>query len=217
MVRTSIVYCRPMAEGGQQQQRTSGWYTLLGLLMLLAAVAVLVLAVRAVFSLLASTSPEVFAAVIITSGTILVSVGSLILSNRSQARQQIQQTQRERKAQVYEDMLEFWFWVLTERDQAPEEERKQRDKAYHSTLPQKLVTWASESVLKEYAATLGPDDLGEDSSAFDFEKVILAIRRDLGHTNKGLEDGDLLRLFLSGVDEELEVRGKDTQEQPDPS
>jgi hypothetical protein len=75
----------PMAEGGRQKEQTSGWYTLLGVLIVLVVAAALVLAVRAVFSLLASASLEVFAAVIVTSGTILVSVGSLILSNRSQA------------------------------------------------------------------------------------------------------------------------------------
>jgi hypothetical protein len=40
----------------------------------------------------------------------------------------------------------------------------------------------------------------------DFEKLLFAIRKDLGHSNKGLEDGDLLRPFLTDVDEALENR-----------
>jgi hypothetical protein len=195
-----------MAEGGQEQKQNSGRDRRLDLLILLVAGVVLVLFGRAVFSLLASASPEVFAAVVLTSGTILVSVGSLILSNRYQVRQQIQQAQRERKSQVYEEMLEYWFWVMRERGETSEDERKQRDEAYHSTVPQKLITWASEPVLKGYASTLGPYEEGEDTSIFDFEKLILTIRRDLGHTNKGLEDGDLLKQFLTGVDEALEAR-----------
>jgi hypothetical protein len=85
-----------------------------------AVVGLLVVVVRAVLArlpsaapdFLSSASPEVLAAVIVTSGTILVSVGSLILSNRSQSRQQILQAQRERKAEVYEEMLEYWFWAM---------------------------------------------------------------------------------------------------------
>jgi zinc transporter ZupT len=83
------VYCPPMVKRSQEQRQNSGSYTLLGLLMLVVAGAVLVVAVRAVFSLLASASPAVLAAVVVTSGTILVSVASLILSNRYRVRQQI--------------------------------------------------------------------------------------------------------------------------------
>jgi hypothetical protein len=95
---------------------------------------------------------------------------------------------------------------MTQREQASEDERKQRDEAYHGTVPQKLITWASEPVLEEYASTLGPYEEGEDASIFDFEKLLLTIRRDLGHSNKGLEEGDLLKQFLTGVDEEWEAR-----------
>jgi ABC-type multidrug transport system fused ATPase/permease subunit len=207
------LYCYPMVEAGEQRQRLGwrGWVLVIAVLAVaVAAVAVVVallfVMVRAVLSLLASAAPEVLAAVIVTSGTILVSVASLILANRYQARQQRQQAQRERKAEVYEEMLEFWFWAMREREEASEEETKERDQSYYRTVPQKIVTWASEPVIKEYATTLAPGEIGEDTSKFDFEKVLLAIRRDLGHTNKGLKEGDLLRLFLTGVDEELENR-----------
>ena len=38
------------------------------------------------------------------------------------------------------------------------------------------------------------------TGALELEKILLAIRKDLGYTNKGLKDGDLLRIFLKGVD-----------------
>jgi hypothetical protein len=80
-----------MAEGRQGQQQNSGAYTLAILLSLFVAGTVLVLIVRAIFSLLASAEPEVTAAVVVTAGTILVSVASLIVSNRYQVRLQLQQ------------------------------------------------------------------------------------------------------------------------------
>lgn len=68
-------------------------------------------------------------------------------------------------------------------------------------VPQKLITWGSEDVVKEFTAQVGPSGVTEETSILGFEKLLLAVRRDLGHTNKGLEEGDLLRPFLTGVDE----------------
>jgi hypothetical protein len=207
-----FVYWRLMAERGQEQRQSSGWYTLFRfrLLILLVATAVLivvgVVVVRAAFSLVASASQQVLAAVIVTSGTILVSVGSLILSNRYQQRQQAHQAQHSRKADVYQELLDYWFWAMRDRKKVPENKRKQTDEKYRRTVPQKLITWGSEDVIKEFTAQVGPLGVNEETSMLGFEKLLFAIRKDLGHSNKGLEDGDLLRPFLTGVDEALEDR-----------
>lgn len=190
-----------MLGGSQGRGQGTGRDTLIGLAVLLVLGALLVVIVRAVFSLLSSADPAVLAAVIVTSGTVLVSVGSLILSNRSQARQQAQQAQHDRKAEAYEELLTYWFWVMRECRNAPPAKRKQADEKYRATVPQKLITWGSEDVVKEFTAQVGPSGVTEETSILGFEKLLLAVRRDLGHTNKGLEEGDLLRPFLTGVDE----------------
>ena len=73
------------------------------------------------------------------------------------------------------------------------------DDNYYGSAPPQMVAWASEAVLREYAAhaaPLGSED--EEGSIFDFERVLFAIRKDLGHSNEGLQRGDLMRLFLTG-------------------
>jgi len=190
----------------EQRGQGGGRNTLIGLLILLVAGALLMVLVRAVFGLLGSAEPAVLAAVIVTSGTILVSVGSLIWSNRSQQRQQAQQAQRDRKADAYEELLDYWFWVMRERRNAPPAKRKQRDEKYRATVPQKLITWGSEDVIKEFTAQVGPSGVTEETSMLGFEKLLLAVRKDLGHTNKNLEEGDLLRPFLKGVDEAVQEK-----------
>lgn len=35
------------------------------------------------------------------------------------------------------------------------------------------------------------------------ENLLLAIRKDMGHKNKGLQQGDILSLFINDVDETL--------------
>jgi hypothetical protein len=192
-----------MASGGRERQQGSGRNTLIGLVVLLLVGAVLVLIVRAVFILLTSASPAVLGAVIVTSGTILVSVASLILSNRHQQRQQVQQELRIRRAEVYEELLTYWFWVMRERRDTSEGKRKQRDEQYRATVPQKLITWGSEDVIRVFTAQVGPGGATEETSMLGFEKLLFAIRKDLGHEDTSLREGDLLRPFLKGVDEAL--------------
>ncbi len=153
------------------------------------------------------------AAVIAAVATVLVSVSSLIWSNRSQQRQSIQQEQRKQRAAVYEELLVYWLGVMRgERRRASEKQRKEMDNAYYRSVPPKMLAWASEPVLKEYALHAAPLEEGEeDRSILDFEELLFAIRKDLGYSNEGLKRGDLLRTFLTGVDAALEreIRSSD--------
>jgi hypothetical protein len=166
----------------------------------------LLLLVRAVWDLLTSASPQLASSIVSAGGIVLVAVLSAILSKRAEQRREIEQEQRAKKAQVYEAFLSHWFAVMRGvREELPEDERKEMDDNYYGSVPPQMVAWASEAVLREYAAhaaPLGSED--EEGSIFDFERVLFAIRKDLGHSNEGLQRGDLMRLFLTGVDELLE-------------
>lgn len=160
---------------------------------------------------LAGVAPEVYAALIVGSTTILVSVWSVLWSSRSQQRQLIEQEQRKQKAVVYQELLVYWVIVMRgERRRSSASERKKMDQGYYRSVPPKMLAWASESVLKEYGLRASPlGEKEEDRSILDFEQLLFALRKDLGYSNKNLERGDLLRTFLLGVDEAL-----NTEQQP---
>jgi hypothetical protein len=162
--------------------------------------------VRAVWDLLTSASPQLASSIVSAGGIVLVAVLSAILSKRAEQRREIEQEQRAKKAQVYEAFLSHWFAVMRGvRGELPEDERKEMDDNYYGSVPPQMVAWASEAVLREYAAHAAPlRSEDEEGSIFDFERVLFAIRKDLGHSNEGLQRGDLMRLFLTGVDELLE-------------
>jgi hypothetical protein len=61
----------------------------------------------------------------------------------------------------------------------------------------KRVTWGSESVLKEYAAF--KDKVKGDGALLEFENLLFAIRNDLGYKNKGLKQGDLVKVFVNNA------------------
>jgi hypothetical protein len=161
---------------------------------------------RSVWDLLTSASPQLASSIVSAGGIVLVAVLSSHLSKRAEQRREIDQEQRAKKAQVYEEFLDYWFAVIRGvRRRLPEDERKEMDNIYYGSVPQQMVAWASEEVLREYAAhaaPLAPED--KDVAILDFEGVLFAIRKDLGYNNEGLQRGDLMRLFLTGVDEYLE-------------
>lgn len=67
-----------------------------------------------------------------------------------------------------------------------------------------LITWASDEVLKEWSLyrkiALSKEDQGM-KLMFQTEKLFYAIRKDLGHKNKNLVTGDILRFFVNDIDE----------------
>ena len=121
----------------------------------------------------------------------LVAVIGAALSRYFDRRQQIEQEQRQRKAEVYEMFLEYWYWAMSERSKASENDKKKRLLEYRRKVPQKLAVWGSESFIKEYGVWFQSNET--QGSIFEFEKIIRTIRADL----------DLLKLSNKGVDEYL--------------
>ena len=72
----------------------------------------------------------------------------------------------------------------------------------------KVTVWGSDDVVKAFGdfkrqapniqAGASPKEI-----IFLSEKLLFAIRRDLGHKNKNLKQGDLLSLFITDIDQHL--------------
>jgi len=150
----------------------------------------------------ASFTPEVIAAIISASALVLVAVIGAALSRYFDRRQQIEQEQRQRKAEVYAKFLEYWFWAMRERSKASEKEKRARQLEYQREIPQKLAVWGSEAFVKEYGAWFHSDR--QQGSILEFESLIRTIRADLGFKDKDLVEGDLLKLSNKGVNEYLQ-------------
>ena len=81
---------------------------------------------------------------------------------------------------------------------------------------QKLILWGSADILSHWnafrlvgAVLADAQPEGSPEIMFAFEQVLYAIRRDLGHSNKGLGPGDLLRSFINDVDVILAARASE--------
>jgi hypothetical protein len=187
---------------GSDTERT--WpYLLLAIGLFALAVLAVIFILRALYGLLTSTSPQLSQAIIGTGGLVTAAVIGNIGAKYLERRDQIRQEQRAKKAEVYDEFMKFWFRLLTGEESGGDEpsedyvENTEAIKDYTRNFTHKLATWGSEPVLKEYIAFKSILMTGEEQKAIlHFERVLLAIRDDLGYSNKGLERGDLIKIIL---------------------
>lgn len=218
-----------MANLGPQEKGSepSRVYTLLGLGLIAVVIVGGFFAVRAAVGFLTSASPQLGSAVVGAGGLVAVALVANVWSKQLEHKRQIQEEQRKKKAEVYEEFMGFWFGLLTGNESEEDPSGFQtKVENYIRSFTHKLAAWGSEAFLKEYRIFKEKIKYDPDGALLDFEKVLLAIRTDLGYSNKGLNRGDLLKIFLDeyGVDQLLAVEALpeaqslsqgDEQQEPD--
>jgi hypothetical protein len=177
-------------------------------LVVLAAVALWFL-VRFLWATFTGLQKEVAAALVAGSATILVSVISVIATRYYERKRIIDQQLRERKMPMYEKFIDFWMrYMLAEnlgKPQATESELQD----FIVDFTKELLVWGSDEVVSEWSRfrrTLSnmtsPDEVST-AMLFQFERMLLSMRREFGHTNRKLKTGDILGLYINDIDEYL--------------
>ena len=149
-----------------------------------------------------SLDSDIAVAVIAGAATVFVSVLSVILGKIYERRAAVDREHRERKVPVYEDLMQFMFRVLMS-DKLGKEVSEQEMIEFISSFNQRMMVWGSDEVLKAWSQWRRKAGNGGEPFAlmFEYERLILAIRADLGHRNKNLSPGDILGLFVNDIDE----------------
>jgi hypothetical protein len=144
--------------------------------------------------ILTSAEPGIVTAIMGAFGVVTVALVANIWSKQLENSQQARRERRTRKAEVYEEFLTFWLDGLAEEGSAFELKKDLKDHVSDPTP--RITTWGSEAVFEENVAfknTIGKD---RDTALIHFEKVLLAIREDLGYSDSGLAQSNLLQVFL---------------------
>lgn len=162
--------------------------------------------IRSAYRVLSSMDSDIAVAIIAAAATVLVSVISIIVGKIYEAQTSIQEELRKRKTPVYEEFITFIFRVLLGEKTGSTPTSDEMAK-FLSDYNQKMMVWASDSVLREWSAwrhSLEQHNALEEpnfvAGLIQYEKLILAIRKDLGHKNEGIKKFDILRLFINDLD-----------------
>lgn len=153
-------------------------------------------------------NPTVGAGMLAASATVVVSVVSVLVAKRLEYRATLAKEHREKKIPFYEAFVAFTFRIafadklglepLTEKEMVQEATR----------FTQNLIVWGADDVVDAWFRFRNKS-INSDGSGlavmFEIERLLLAIRKDLGHENKGLVPGKVLGLFINDIHEHIKV------------
>lgn len=151
--------------------------------------------------------PEVATPVVAAVVTVTVSVFSIVWQRRVERLQRLEEEHREQKVPIYEEFMGLWFRVLFSDKMGEPKPTEHELLKFFKEFTEKLMTWGSDAVIREYSTfrqmAVDPDAEPGIGQMLQFEKVLFAIRRDLGHKNRELAEGDLLALFVNDIRDQL--------------
>ena len=155
----------------------------------------------AALSFLKSSPPEVAAAIVATSGTILLGIAASITERVISKNRDIAEAHRMRKIECYSKFLHKTFEFIHGSASAQGDEQKQK-KLFDNLVPtyQEFTTdsvlWSSPGVLHTFQGFKTAAIQEPATAMLNFDDLMRAIREDLGHTNRGLKRGDLIKMIL---------------------
>lgn len=188
---------------GSRKQQAKWWQVVLGFILLAGMAVGTFYLVKWLVLIFSGLQKEVAAAIIATVGTILVSVISVTVGKYFERKRSIEQELREKKIPMYNGFVEFLFKVLMA-DKIGKQMSEKDMMMYFSKFTQELMVWGSDEVVSLWSNCrrhFVREDKVDTSfnNMFELEKLLLAIRKDTGHKNKGLNRGDLLGLFINDI------------------
>lgn len=162
--------------------------------------------------------PTIGAAIIATSGTVLVSVLTIVYTrlfekNKELAikHQEIEREIREQHIPTYQELVQFLFKVFqSSKTNASLTEKEIND--FFTSFTQKMLVWGSDRFTRDFSAfrealilytqQVQGGQAPKDALArmmLSLETLLYTIRADCGHANKDLGKGDLLTFFINDV------------------
>lgn len=173
---------------------STGWQLIRGFAALFFVLGLLIAAVYGAIVALDHLRTGVAAGVVTASATVLIAVITVVASQRADRRGRIEQSVRERKVPLYDELIRFWMEMSLIADELTEDEMTERWRKFNQASLHTLILWMSEPVLAAYnrlrAIMLRNIATGAEPSVdliFAFEDLLLAVRKDLGHSNAGIE------------------------------
>lgn len=152
----------------------------------------------------AKVNPTISAGIIAASATVIVSIISVLVAKRLEHKSLLAKEHRDKKTPSYEDMVKFIIRLVfaDKLGLKPLTDQEMIEKM--ASFTENLVVWGSDEVVKSWVAFRMNSiaNAGKTNSGilFEVEELLLAIRKDLGHSNKGLVKGKILSTFINDID-----------------
>jgi hypothetical protein len=152
------------------------------------------------YHLFSTLDRNIAAAIIAASATVIASTGAIIIGRHYEAEKERLAAHREKKVVLYDSFLDKMFGVFVK----SQEHRTQEDMVdYLRETNRKVILWSGPNVVKAYALwqrELSSAPTPKAKSLIRMIDFFLALRKDLGHSNKGIKREYLLRFLIKNPD-----------------
>lgn len=155
-----------------------------------------------VWTNLSSVNPSLGVGIIAAGSTIFVSLASVLISKRLEQNAMIKNQQREKKIPIYEELIAFLFRVTRAAKDGKNMPSEEEITDFMFGFIQKLLIWGSDDVVIAFEK-FRRSSQEQGNILFAVEGIWTAIRKDLGHSNKGISKGTLLSLIVNDIDKFL--------------
>ena len=161
--------------------------------------------VAALIQKLGSVQSDLVKTLVTSAVTAIVAVATLVGGKIWEQRLKIRQDIRDKKIPIYEQHIQTLFRVFMAAKVGKEPPTQQELTQAFASFSEKMIVWGSSEVIKAWGAfKMTPVDTANPTKAFlVMERLFKAIRKDLGNDVSGLAHGDLLRLFVNDLQNDL--------------
>lgn len=170
----------------------------LALALVIGVVALGVWLVRAFFAYVSAVPKELAAALVAGAVTILVATATVMIGRYYERKKELDALYRDKKTEIYDEFLKQFFGTFFSAGEKPVDQPEKDLVPFLREFTRKLILWSGPEVIEAFVAW--KDHLAKGTpdakSIFLTEAFLLAIRKDLRHTNLGLQRGFFARLFL---------------------
>lgn len=158
--------------------------------------------IKFIWSTLSVVNPSLAVGIIAAGSTVFVSLATVLISKRLEQNALIKNQQREKKIPIYEELLQFLFRVARASKDGKNMPTEDEITDFMFRFTQTLIIWGSDDVVLAFVKFRDPSRQ-PSNILFAVEDIWSAIRKDLGHSNKGISKGMLLRLIINDIDKFL--------------
>lgn len=155
-----------------------------------------------------SVDPRISAALVTGLLAIVATSLTITIPKYLEKKMEVEEHLREKKSETYKELVELLFKILMGNKTGEALEEKEVIKTM-SKFTENLILWGSEEVIKAYKdfriyfMNRKPGDKLTLDAINIMENLLFAIRKDMGHKNKHLKQGDILSLFINDLDKVL--------------
>jgi len=146
----------------------------------------------------------VVAAIIVGSLSLL----SLAYQKYWEKRREIEQELRRKKAEIYEKFMRTWLMLIPLAGSDQKDISLEKLENSFKEIAIGLTIWGSDDVVEKWSAirrdlSLQTEKESENllQSLLAIEELLLCMRLDLGHKNADLKPKDVLRIFVTDIDQ----------------